>query len=203
MFKGTVGEVWRYPVKSMSGERLDGWALGAAGLLGDRGWAVRDDVAGEIHGARHLPLLLQWSARYREPPVEGRLPHVDITLPDGTRTGSDAPEVHARLSALLGRAVSLWPLQPASDTAHARRAYTGARLMGQLSRSRLFRRMMRRLLPYTSWEASARVLLGREPGGPLPDFSQFTATRFAYTSPPGTYVDAYPLHLLTTARCAC
>jgi uncharacterized protein YcbX len=153
MIIGTVGELWRYPVKSMGGERLDHCPVGTKGLLGDRGWAVRDDTAGEIRRARYFPLLLQCAARYRELPGAGNLPHVDITLPDGPTVGSDA-EVHARLSALLGRPVSLWPLQPASHTSHYRRAYAGACLMGQLSRSRLFRRMLRRLLPYTSWEAT-------------------------------------------------
>jgi uncharacterized protein len=199
MIIGTVGEIWRYPVKSMGGERLDRCCVGAAGLLGDRGWALRDDVAGEIRGARHLPALLQCSARYREPPGGGSLPHVDITLPDGTSIGSDAPEVHARLTALVGRSVSLWPLQPASHRAHYRRAYAGARLMGQLSRSHLFRRLLRRMIPYTSWEASARALLNREPDEPLPDFSMFPSELFEFTSPPGTYFDAFPLHLLTTA----
>jgi uncharacterized protein len=137
-------------VKSLGGERLDGCPMDLAGFLGDRGWTVRDDVAGGIRGARHLPLLLRCSARYREPPGGASLPHVEITLPDGTHVGSDAPDAKARLSALLGRAVSLWPLQPASHKAHYLRAYAGARLMGQLSRSRLFRRVLRRLLPYTS-----------------------------------------------------
>jgi uncharacterized protein YcbX len=110
MIIGTVSEMWRYPVKSMGGERLDCCTVGVAGLLGDWGWAVRDDIAGEIRGARHLPLLLQCSARYREPPGGGSLPQVEITLPDGTHIGSEASDVNARLSALLGRAVSLWPL---------------------------------------------------------------------------------------------
>jgi hypothetical protein len=152
---------------------------------------VRDDAVGEIRGARHLPPLLQCSARYREPPAGGRLPHVDITLPDGTHVGSDAPDVNARLSALLGRSVSLWPLQPASHKAHYRRAYAGARLMGQLSRCRLFRRVLRRLLPYTSWEASARALLGREPDEPLPDFSRFPYRR-APTSTPTPSISSPP-----------
>jgi uncharacterized protein YcbX len=199
MIIGTVGEIWRYPVKSMRGERLDHCPVGMTGLFGDRGWAVRDDIAGEIRGARHFSPLLQCAARYREPPGEAPLPPVDITLPDGIDVGSDAPEVHARLSALVEHPVSLWPLQPASHTAHYRRAYAGARVMGQLSRSRLFRKILRRILPYTSWEASARALLGREPGEPLPDFSRFPAALFEFTSPPGTYVDAFPLHLLTTA----
>jgi uncharacterized protein YcbX len=108
----------RYPMKSLGGEWPDGCPMDLAGFLGDRGWAVRDDVAGETCGARHLPPLLQCSARYREPPGDGSLPHIGITLPDGTHVGSDAPDATARLSALLGRAVALWPLQPASHKAH-------------------------------------------------------------------------------------
>jgi uncharacterized protein YcbX len=103
MIVGTVGELWCYPVKSMGGERLDHCPVGVAGLLGDRGWAVRDDTAGEIRGARHLPLLLQCSARYRKSPGGGSLPPVEITLPDGTHVGNDSPAENARLSALLGR----------------------------------------------------------------------------------------------------
>ena len=50
-------------------------------------------------------------------------------------------------------------------------------------------------------EAQARLpaLLGREPDEPLPDFSQFPAALFEFTLPPGTYFDAFPLHLLTVA----
>jgi uncharacterized protein YcbX len=45
MLIGTVGELWRYPVKSMGGERLDGCPVGVAGLLGDRGWVVRCEMS--------------------------------------------------------------------------------------------------------------------------------------------------------------
>ena len=48
---GTVIEIWRYPVKSMGGEQLDRCVVGERGLPGDRGWALRDEVAGEIRGA--------------------------------------------------------------------------------------------------------------------------------------------------------
>jgi uncharacterized protein len=71
--------------------------------------------------------------------------------------------------------------------------------MGQQSRSRLFRTVRRRILPYTSREASARALLGREPDEPRSDFSLLPAVFFEFTSPPGTSFDAFPLHLLTTA----
>jgi uncharacterized protein YcbX len=43
---GRVIEVWRYPVKSMGGEQLGQCMLGAHGVAGDRGWALRDELAG-------------------------------------------------------------------------------------------------------------------------------------------------------------
>ncbi len=40
---GTLAEVWRYPVKSMLGERLSSVEVETRGLVGDRLWAVVDD----------------------------------------------------------------------------------------------------------------------------------------------------------------
>lgn len=39
---GEVAQLWRYPVKSLGGERLDDVEIGPRGVLGDRLWAVRD-----------------------------------------------------------------------------------------------------------------------------------------------------------------
>src|SRR5213596_3129426 len=39
---GTVGALWRFPVKSMLGEQLDAADLGDGGIVGDRAYAVRD-----------------------------------------------------------------------------------------------------------------------------------------------------------------
>jgi uncharacterized protein len=39
---GVVAELWRYPVKSFLGERLDEVELDARGVVGDRAFAVRD-----------------------------------------------------------------------------------------------------------------------------------------------------------------
>lgn len=199
MIVGRVREVWRYPVKSMAGERLEACAAGPRGLYGDRGWALRDDEAGEIRGAKISPKLMLCSARYREEPAEDKVPHVDITLPDGARTASDDPRVNARLSELVGRRVTLWPLRPASDRAHYRRAMPAARLVGLLSRSRGFRRLALGVMRLARLDGELRKDFGREPGEPLPDLSALPAELFEFTSPPGTYFDAFPVHLVTTS----
>src|SRR4029453_16849937 len=118
---GTVQELWRYPVKSMGGERLERPPLGAAGLPGDRGWAVRDEAAGEIRGGKKLPGLMLCSARYLREPDGRTVPPAEITLPDGATVTTDDRTVAERLTALLGRTVTLWPIQPPEDRAHYRR----------------------------------------------------------------------------------
>jgi uncharacterized protein YcbX len=200
MIVGKVKEVWRYPLKSMAGERLEAASAGARGLWGDRGWALRDEAAGEIRGAKMSPALMLCAARYRvEPSAEGHPPHADITLPDGTETSTDDPKINGLLSELVGRKVTLWPVRPASDRAHYRRAMPAARVVGFLSRSRNFRRLALGAMRLAGKDRELREDFGREPGEPLPDLSLLPAEIFEFTSPPGTYFDAFPVHLLTTA----
>ena len=110
---GTIKQIWRFAVKSMAGEQLDLCTVGMRGIPGDRGWVVRDETAGKLATGSRFPLLMQCAARYREPPVNGLVPHVDMRLPDGAQIGSDLVDVNARLTALLGKPVSLCSL--ASD----------------------------------------------------------------------------------------
>ena len=42
---GRVESVWRYPVKSMRGEKLDSAFVGFAGVYGDRLYAFRNSAA--------------------------------------------------------------------------------------------------------------------------------------------------------------
>lgn len=200
---GVISEIWRYPVKSMAGERLMAVDVqaGTMGLLGDRGWALRDDTAGEIRGAKNFPTLMLCSARYLEPPGIDHVPHVAITLSDGRSIRSDDPQVNRILSEFLGHAVSLMPLQPASNKAHYRRAQPGSSLIGKIAHSR-WRPWFEKLLPYTKLERDTRELLSREAGEPSLDYSTIPADLFEFTSPPGTYFDLWPLHLMTTASLA-
>lgn len=201
---GRVREIWRYPVKSMAGEQLDGCDIGPRGIPGDRGWATRDDTVGEMRSAKYLPKLMLCSSRYRESPdgADGAVPHADITLPDGTRTATDDPEVNARLSELLGRAVSLWPLRPASDRAHYRRAHRAAGVMGRLSRFAPLKPHLAKIIRAARLDAPVREIFDRRPDEPLPDFATIPEDLFEFTSPPGTYFDLAPIHLLTTASLA-
>jgi hypothetical protein len=200
---GKVREIWRYPVKSMAGERLDGCDVRPGGIPGDRGWALRDDAIGEMRGAKYLPKLMLCSARYREAPAaDGEAPHADITLPDGTRTATDDPEVDARLSDLLGRPVSLWPLRPASDRAHYKRAHPAAGVMGRLSRIGPLKPYLAKIVHHARLEAPVREIFDRRPEEALPDFDTIPPELFEFTTPPGTYFDLAPIHLLTTASLA-
>ncbi len=170
---GTVQTLWRYPVKSMLGEKLDTALVSPLGFPGDRGYAIRDEQAGEIRGAKKIPHLLQCSARYLESPSETRIPPAEVTLPDRTTVRTDAAETNARMTQALGRPVTLWPRQPAENTDHYRRK---ERAPNEL-----------------------REILGLEEGDPFPSFEGIPKDLFHYVSPLGTYFDAYPLHLLTTA----
>jgi uncharacterized protein YcbX len=91
-----VDELWRYPVKSLQGERLESAELGPGGITGDRQWALFDVVTGFGLTARREPDLLFAAARLR---AGGG---VEVVLPDGTVTADDAV-----LSDWLGRPVAL------------------------------------------------------------------------------------------------
>ncbi len=194
MTVGTVREIWRYPVKSMAGERLDRTDVGVRGLYGDRGWAVRKDSTGEIHNAKRFPVLMKCAARYRVDPGADFIPDVDITFPDGAILGSDSPLVVARLSELMGHRVSLRRVEPATNKAFYRRHQPGAALIGRLAASRTMRRIFQRAI-----EGQLRVEFGRQPDEPMPDLSDLPAAAFEFYTPPGTFFDVLPIHLLTTS----
>ena len=100
----TVREIWRFPIKSMGGERVEQVAVSETGILGDRAWGVRDEATGMILTGRREPHLLMATATFRE-----RLPVVH--LPDG-RQLTTAGE----LSEWLDRAVELVPASTTAGT---------------------------------------------------------------------------------------
>lgn len=99
---GTVGNLWRYPVKSMLGERLEEVQLTANGVLGDRAWALRDQRTGRIASAKKYPVLLDFRAHYEVQPTANELGSVAIEMPDGRIATPDDPETSERISRILG-----------------------------------------------------------------------------------------------------
>jgi uncharacterized protein YcbX len=117
---GTVAELWRFPVKSMGGERLDAAALTHGGILGDRAYALIDAESGKVVTAksvRQFPEVLQCSARFVQAPEPGRpAPPVVIELPDGRTATSEGSAADRALSALFGREVTLASSAPEDFT---------------------------------------------------------------------------------------
>ncbi len=140
-------ELWRHPVKSLRGERLDTAVLERDGLAGDRAWGIRDEATGKILTARREPPLLLARSRLDE---SGR---PEISLPDGTVCAGVGPGTDEALSAWLERPVSL------------------VRAAGR---------------PGETAEYFA-------------DATDDTSAAVEWTMPPGRFVDARPLLVLTTA----
>lgn len=176
----TVGELWRYPVKSMMGERLEALEFGSGGAAGDRAWAVRDEENGGIRGAKKIPALMRCAARYTETPPLGPSRPAEITLPDGTRTATGDPDIAARLSEALDHRVTLWPLMPPEMLDHYRR---GRPTHGDL-------------------ESEFRATFGRTAEEPLPDVTVFPPELAEFESLPGTYFDALPALIMASSSLA-
>ena len=90
-----VAELWRYPVKSMAGERVQAAEIGRDGLSGDR-VVHAEDRRGRVITARTHPRLLGFHALLGaddEPWVDGRV--------------WSAPEVAADVAAAVGDGVHL------------------------------------------------------------------------------------------------
>ncbi len=96
-----VAQLWRYPVKSMQGERLPVAEVQADGLDGDRRWGVRDERTGRVLTGRREPRLLEATASLGE----GAEPA--IRLPDGTGLVGPGDATDSALSDWLGRPVRL------------------------------------------------------------------------------------------------
>lgn len=179
---GQVEALWRYPAKSMMGSPVETVAIDARGVIGDRSWATRDEERGGIRGAKKIAGLMGLSARYVDaaaPTAQRRSPPIVITLPDGAEVRSDDPDVDARVSAALGHRVTLHPLHDPTDLDHFRRGGPDTEDI----------------------ERELRDVFGRTDEEPLPDLTPFLHV-MEFESPPGSYVDAYPVSVLSTTTLA-
>jgi len=104
---GTVRELWRYPVKSMRGERTSQLLITQRGGLGDRAWALREVTSGRIASAKKYPRLLEFRATYVIEPTLESPGRAIIETPDGQTIDVDDPDVSAYVSSIIGHPVRL------------------------------------------------------------------------------------------------
>lgn len=177
---GSIAEVWRFPVKSMLGERLDEVEVSSAGVVGDRGWALLDTEDGKVVSAknpRKWGRMLELRASYVEPPIaDAPPPPVAIELPDGTSARSDDDDVDERLSSFLGRPVHLVSAAPEQRT-------------------------MEETWPDVDGLAPEAFIEGTRIDTGVADETVSDIT-MAMAAPPGTFFDLSALHLLTTSTLA-
>ncbi|MEU0498209.1 MOSC N-terminal beta barrel domain-containing protein [Mycobacterium sp. NPDC006124] len=185
-----VSQLWRFPVKSMGGRRVEEVRVDRRGVHADRLWAVRDLEKGVTASARRIPALLGCSAAYVSDPGPnagpGDVPEVTITFPDGTECSSSDDAVHGLLSDLAGRDVRLVALPPADDTSQHRMSTSTS---------------------LANFRASqVRKDFGLDDTEDLPDTSVFSTkdivTLARFSTPPGTFVDLAPVHVLSTSSLA-
>ena len=169
---GKVVALWRYPIKSMMGEELNATDVTTRGLLGDRAYALVDQLTTKVASAKNpskWPHLFDFRAAFVVPPhADMPLPGVRITLPDGTVLTNEQSEINQLLSQALQREVIL-------DAAE---------------------RGQEEVVASTSpnpWTANAEEYWPDMEGLDFRD----TVTDFAL--PDGTFFDCATVHLLTTA----
>jgi len=174
---GTISAMWRYPVKGMAGESIDSCKVDQNGLNGDRLFAVRDVARGEIQSCKFRPGLLSCIARSINPQPIFNPESYEIEFPDGTVLSHDDDTMNEKVSELLGYESTLEPLRPRSEEDFYRRYKADNH----------------------TWLEELKSTFAREPGEPLPDFSNPTQDFINYVSLPGTFFLVSPLHIITSA----
>jgi uncharacterized protein YcbX len=166
-----VKSIWRYPIKSMGGESLTQSMLSQHGIVGDRSYALHDGKSS--CSAKKYAQLMGYSARYDAEPDGINIPPVTLEI-GHTAVNSEDPNLEELLTRELGTSITLDKLRPDDDLEYYRRS-TEQQPIEEI-----------------------RNVLGLEEGEPFPDFSEFPDSTFEFSTPPGTFFDAYPLLVLTT-----
>jgi uncharacterized protein YcbX len=170
----TVKQLFRFPVKSMAGQAHSTLEITQRGVVGDRVWAVRDEVRGGIRGGKKIPSLMTLAARFVGEPIAEGSSSAIITAADDSERETGSEGINEWLSEKLDHPVTLWPLLPAEALDHYRRGAPDNE----------------------DFETEMRELFARNADEPLPDLEMF-AEVIDYESPPGTYFDAFPILIMT------
>jgi uncharacterized protein YcbX len=109
---GRVQSIRRYPVKSMLGEDLDCASLDTRGVVGDRVYALIDDETQKVVSVKRPK---RWGRMFELAAVT-RGGSVEVCFPDGASLSIVDVALPGRLSAFLGRPVSVASTPPPAAT---------------------------------------------------------------------------------------
>jgi len=166
-----IKSIWRYPIKSMAGESLKQSMLSQRGLVGDRSYALHDGRS--ICSAKKYAQLMNYSVQYDFEPDGINIPPVTLEI-GNTAVNSEDSNLNELLTREIGTKVTLDKLRPDDNLEYYRRSKEQQPV------------------------EEIRNVLGLEEGDAFPDFSEFPDSSFEFSTPPGTFFDAYPLLILTT-----
>ena len=110
---GSVEAIFRYPVKSMGGERLEAGELGWHGLEGDRRLAFRridDRSVFPWLSAGKLPDLVRFTPQWHDDRSHGELP-THVRTPDGKELPVFGEELAAEIGRRYGAPVQMMQLK--------------------------------------------------------------------------------------------
>lgn len=155
----------------MGGESLTQSLLNEQGVLGDRSYALHDGKS--ICSAKKYAQLMSYSARYDSEPDGINIPPVTLQIGNAAVNSADT-NLEELLTREVGTNVTLDKLKPDDNLEYYRRSTEQQPL------------------------EETRNLLGLEEGEPFPDFSEFPDSSFEFSTPPGSFFDAYPILVLTT-----
>ena len=114
----SVAELWRYPVKSMQGERVGSSGVDERGLTFDRAYGLVDAVTGKLASAkrpRPWGALLEMAARViADDPSGGGPPVVEVDFDGGSTVIRGAGDAQAAktISEWVGREVRIISVAP-------------------------------------------------------------------------------------------
>lgn len=179
---GEVTQIWRYPIKTLAGERCSTAVVDEHGVVGDRMWAIWDQTWNQIASGKRYPDLMRLTGRYCA--ADGGFDAVCISAGDGNEYCSDDAWACARLSARLGMSVGLKRL-PGSGIARDRSLFRDRRPIDPA-----------RFLQAMTDERSADTPGARAFPGDMDELYRL------YLTTPGLFADCSPLHLVSSTSLA-
>jgi uncharacterized protein YcbX len=183
---GRVDSVWRYPVKSMRGEKLDSAFVGFAGVYGDRLYAFRNSVADAgfpYLTAREYARLLMHQPRFRHPEKALRPPN----LAEAEHLAPGLTPVYASMDELAVDVETPEGVVVAVDSEALRDSLSKAEGVGDLTLLKADRAMTD-CRPISLISTQTVAALGEEVGLPL-DQRRFRANIYVDLGGPGSSVE--------------